>query len=58
MAAPYVTGMLARFLSANSNVLNMVGDEQRSAATLQMLVARSHVLRLSQMSQEGYGLPG
>ena len=58
MAAPYVTGMLARFLSANGNILNMAGDEHRSAAMLQMLVARSHVLQLPQLSQEGYGLPG
>ena len=57
MAAPYISGMLARFLSANGNILNMAGNEQRSAAMLQMLIARSHVLQLPQVSQEGYGLP-
>lgn len=57
MAAPYITGMLARFLSSNGNVLNMAGNEERSAAMLQMLVARSSRLQLPQVSQEGYGLP-
>jgi subtilisin family serine protease len=58
MAAPYVSGMLARLLSDNDNVLGMAGDAQRSAAMLQMLIARSHVLQLPQVAQEGYGLPG
>ncbi|MDB5584771.1 MAG: Subtilase family protein [Bradyrhizobium sp.] len=57
MAAPYITGMLARFLSANGNIRNMAGNEQRSAAMLQMLIARAHMLQLPQASQEGYGLP-
>ena len=57
MAAPFVTGMLARFLSANNNILNMAGNEQRSAAMLQMLIARGRVLQFPQVSQEGYGLP-
>ena len=58
MAAPFVTAMLARFLSDNTNILNMAGTAERSSAMLQMLIARAHVLRLPQSSQEGYGLPG
>lgn len=57
MAAPFVTGMLARLLSANGNILNMFGSAERSAAMLQMLVGRAKVLKLPQASQEGYGLP-
>lgn len=57
MAAPYVTGMLAAALSDNGNVLNMVGNADRSAAMLQMLVSRARFLGLPQRAQEGYGLP-
>ncbi len=58
MAAPYVAGMLARYLSGNGNVLRAVGNAQRSATMLQMLVARAHRLGLPQVAFEGYGLPG
>lgn len=57
MAAPFISGMLARLLSANTNILNMTGTVERSAAMRQMLVSRAKVLQLSQPSQEGYGLP-
>ena len=57
MAAPFVTGMLARLLSTNTNILDMTGNAQRSAAMLQMLVGRAKVLKLPQAAQEGYGLP-
>jgi subtilisin len=58
MAAPYVTGILAALLSANANVLQMMGNAERSAAMLQMLVGRARVLGLPQSIEEGYGLPG
>lgn len=57
MAAPFVTGILARLLSGNSNVLNMMGNAQRSAAMLQMLIGQARRLLLPQMPQEGFGLP-
>jgi Subtilase family len=57
MAAPFISGILARLLSDNTNILKMAGDAQRSAAMLQMLVGRARVLGLPQVSQEGYGLP-
>lgn len=57
MAAPFITGLLARLLSDNNNILNMVGNAQRSSVMLQILVGRARVLGLPQMSQEGYGLP-
>jgi subtilisin family serine protease len=57
MAAPFITGMLARLLSANTNILNMIGGPERSAAMMQMLIGRAKVLRLPQVAQEGYGLP-
>ena len=58
MAAPYVSGLLASLLSDNTNILNMAGSAERSAAMLQMLVGRARALGLPQKSQEGYGLPG
>ena len=57
MAAPFIAGMLARLLSANANILNMLGGPDRSAAMMQMLIGRAKVLRLPQSAQEGYGLP-
>ncbi len=57
MAAPFISGMLARLLSDNGNILNMLGSAERSAAMLQMLVGRARLLSLPQVSQEGYGLP-
>jgi subtilisin family serine protease len=57
MAAPFISGLLARLLSNNGNILNMIGNAQRSAAMLQMLVSRARLLGLPQGSQEGYGLP-
>jgi Subtilase family len=57
MAAPYVSGLLASVLSDNGNILNMMGNAERSAAMLQMVVGRARALNLPQKSQEGYGLP-
>lgn len=57
MAAPFISGLLARLLSDNGNILNMMGNAQRSAAMLQMLVGRARRLGLPQGAQEGYGLP-
>lgn len=57
MAAPFVSGVLARLLAGNTNILNMIGDAERSAAMLQMLVGRARLLGLPQPAQEGYGLP-
>jgi subtilisin family serine protease len=57
MAAPFISGVLARLLSTNSNILNMRGNADRSAAMLQMLVGRARMLKLPQAVQEGYGLP-
>jgi subtilisin family serine protease len=57
MAAPYVTGILARFLSGNGNIMAMNRGPDRSAAMVQMLIGRAKVLRLPQLAQEGYGLP-
>ncbi|MCO5162219.1 MAG: S8 family serine peptidase [Mesorhizobium sp.] len=57
MAAPFVSGMLARFLSGNSNIMAMERNAKRSAAMVQMLIGRAKVLRLPQAAQEGYGLP-
>ena len=56
MAAPFVTGVLARLLSDNNNILAMAGTAERSAAMLQMLVGRAHMLGLPQAVMEGYGL--
>jgi subtilisin family serine protease len=58
MSAPYISGLLAALLSGNNNVLQMQGNAARSAATLQMLVGRAHLLGLPQVVQEGFGLPG
>ena len=57
MAAPFVSGVLARLLADNTNILNMIGDAERSAAMLQILVGRARLLGLPQPAQEGYGLP-
>jgi subtilisin family serine protease len=57
MAAPFISGLLARLLSNNGNILNMIGNAQRSAAMLQMLVGRARLLGLPQGAMEGYGLP-
>jgi subtilisin len=57
MAAPFISGILAQLLSSNTNVLNMMGNAQRSAAMLQMLVGRAKILKLPQKAHEGYGLP-
>ncbi len=57
MAAPFITGVLARLLSNNTNILNMMGDAERSAAMLQMLIGRARLLGLPQRFQEGFGLP-
>jgi len=57
MAAPFITGLLARLLSDNGNILNAFGDAGRSAAMLQMLVGRARLLGLPQAPMEGYGLP-
>jgi len=57
MAAPFVTGMLARLLSDNPNILNALGNADRSAAMRQMLVGRAKALKLPQTAYEGYGLP-
>lgn len=57
MAAPFVSGILARFLSGNPNIMAMERNQLRSAAMVQMLIARAKVLRLPQAAQEGYGLP-
>ncbi|WP_352845946.1 S8 family serine peptidase [Mesorhizobium sp. M0767] len=57
MAAPFVAGVLALLLSGNNNVLNMVGNAERSTAMLHMLIARAKRLNLPQVAHEGYGLP-
>jgi hypothetical protein len=44
-------------LSDNTNVLNMMGSAERSAAMVQMLVGRAKTLKLPQKAHEGYGLP-
>jgi subtilisin len=57
MAAPFVTGLLARVLSDAPEILGMYGDEKRSAAMTQLLVARARLMQMPQRSQEGWGLP-
>jgi subtilisin family serine protease len=57
MAAPFVAGLLARILSDTPEILGMYGDEKRSAAMTQLLVARARLMRMPQRSYEGWGLP-
>lgn len=57
MAAPFVSGVMAVLLSKNPNVLNALGNGDRSAAMLQMLIARSKAFGFSSQSFEGYGVP-
>lgn len=57
MAAPFVTGLLARVLSDTPEILGMYGDEKRSAAMTQLLVARARLMQMPQRSYEGWGLP-
>lgn len=57
MAAPFVSGVLARLLSDAPAVLNQIGDAQRSAAMIQLLIARSTLIGMPQRSQEGHGWP-
>ncbi|MGO7265022.1 S8 family peptidase [Rhizobium leguminosarum] len=57
MAAPFVTGILALLLASRPNVLGMIGNADRSASMLQMLIAQAKMLRLPQAFHEGYGLP-
>lgn len=57
MAAPFITGVLGRLLSDNANILNMMGNADRSAAMLQMLLGRARLLGLPQPYHEGFGLP-
>lgn len=57
MAAPFVSGVLARALSDTPAVLGMMGDAQRSAAMMQLLVARATLMRMPQRSHEGHGWP-
>lgn len=57
MAAPFVAGVLARALSDAPEILNMFGDEKRSAAMTQLLVTRATRMGMPQRSHEGWGLP-
>jgi len=57
MAAPFLSGVLARLLSNEPAVRDLFGDAGRSAAMLQLLIRRATALRLPQRAQEGYGLP-
>jgi subtilisin family serine protease len=57
MAAPFISGILARLLSGNLNILEGFGNAERSAAMMQMLIARANVLGMPQAVHEGYGLP-
>lgn len=57
MAAPFVSGVLARLLSANPNIRDAMGSADRSAAALQILIGRARKLLLPQSGQEGHGLP-
>jgi subtilisin len=57
MAAPFVSGVLARVLSDTPKVLHMIGDAQRSAAMIQLLVARASLMGMPQRSHEGHGWP-
>lgn len=57
MAAPFVSGVMAVLLAKNPNVLNALGNGDRSAAMLQMLIARAKAFGFSSLSYEGYGVP-
>jgi len=57
MAAPYVTGMLARLLSQHNHLLGELGTADRSARMLKLMIDAAGRLGLPQRVQEGYGTP-